>query len=75
MTGPRSSTIVTKERGQVLRLPKAIAFPDDMHRVVIIELGRSRLIVPAAERRDELLLNGPRSTDDFLFDRDRPGGA
>jgi antitoxin VapB len=72
MTGPRSSTIVTNKHGQILRLPKAVAFPDDVRRADILELGRSRLVVPAAEQWDEVFLNGPRVTDDFLADRHQP---
>jgi antitoxin VapB len=73
MSGPESSTIVTNKRGQVLRLPKAVAFPEDVRRVEIIKLGRSRLVVPAGERWDDFFLDGPQVSEDFLADRDRPG--
>jgi antitoxin VapB len=72
MTRPTSSTIFTSNRSQAVRLPKAVAFPDDVHRVEILRLGRSRLVVPAGERWDDLFLNGPRATDDFLAERDQP---
>jgi antitoxin VapB len=43
-----SSTVFISNRGQAVRLPKAVAFPEDMHQVDILRLGRSRLIVPRA---------------------------
>ncbi len=73
MTGPESSTFVTNKRGQVLRLPKAVAFPEDVRRVEIIKLGRSRLVVPVGERWDDFFLHGPHVSEDFWADRDQPG--
>jgi antitoxin VapB len=69
MTRRKASTISASKRGQVLRLPKAVAFPDDVRRVEILKLGRSRLIVPAGERWDDFFLNGPHATEDFFSDQ------
>ena len=67
-----SSTVFTSNRSQAVRLPKAVAFPDDVHQVDILKIGRSRVIVPKGRRRDDLFLHGPRASDDFLTEREQP---
>ncbi|MFG1193140.1 MULTISPECIES: type II toxin-antitoxin system VapB family antitoxin [Xanthobacter] len=67
-----SSTVFTSNRSQAVRLPKAIAFPDDVHQVDIFKVGRSRVIVPRGQRWDDLFLNGPRANTDFMADREQP---
>ena len=66
------STVFTSNRSQAVRLPKAVAFPDDVHQVEILKIGRSRVIVPRGERWDDLFLNGPRLRDDFMNEREQP---
>lgn len=66
------STVFTSNRSQAVRLPKAVAFPDDVHHVDILKIGRSRIIVPQGKRWDDLFLNGPRAGDDFLAERGQP---
>ena len=65
------STVFTSNRSQAVRLPKAVAFPAEVHQVEIIKIGHSRLIVPAGRRWDDLFLNGPRATEDFMRERDQ----
>jgi antitoxin VapB len=67
-----SSTVFTSNRSQAVRLPKAVAFPDDVHQVDILKVGRSRVIVPRGKRWDDLFLHGPRVSDDFLAGRVQP---
>lgn len=67
-----NSTVFTSNRSQAVRLPKAVAFPDDVHQVDILKIGRSRVIVPQGQRWDDLFLNGPRVDDDFLCERLQP---
>ena len=67
-----SSTVFTTNRSQAVRLPKAVAFPDDVHQVDILKVGRSRLIVPTGKRWDDLFASGPRATKDFLTKRRQP---
>jgi len=45
-----SSTVFTTNRSQAVRLPKAVAFPDDVHHVDIFKIGRNRVIVPRGNR-------------------------
>lgn len=67
-----SSTVFTSNRSQAVRLPKAVAFPEDVHQVDILKIGRSRVIVPKGKRWDDLFLTGPRVTEDFLSAREQP---
>lgn len=67
-----SSTVFTSNRGQAVRLPKAVAFPDGVHRVDILKIGRSRVIVPHGRRWDDLFQSGPRLSDDFAAEREQP---
>jgi antitoxin VapB len=43
------STVFRTNRGQAVRLPKSVAFPDDVHRVEIVKRGHSRLISPVGD--------------------------
>ena len=67
-----SSTVFTSNRSQAVRLPKAVAFPEDVHQVDILKIGRGRLIVPQGKRWDDLFQNGPRASDDFMQEREQP---
>ena len=67
-----SSTVFTSNRSQAVRLPKAVAFPSDVHQVDILKIGRSRMIVPRGKRWDDLFLQGPRVSGDFMDDREQP---
>ena len=69
------STVFTSNRSQAVRLPKAVAFPADVHQVEIVRIGHSRLITPVGRRWDDLFLNGPRATDDFMNERSQPAAA
>ena len=66
-----NSTVFTTNRSQAVRLPKAVAFPDDVHEVEILKIGHSRLIVPRGKRWDDFF-DGPRASDDFLTEREQP---
>ena len=66
------SRVFTSNRGQVVRLPKAVAFPAGVHRVEIIKLGSSRVISPLGMRWDDLFENGPRASEDFMSEREQP---
>nr|WP_314087787.1 type II toxin-antitoxin system VapB family antitoxin [uncultured Shinella sp.] len=67
-----NSTVFISNRSQAVRLPKAVAFPAEVHQVDILKIGRSRVIVPQGQRWDDLFLNGPRVSDDFLSERVQP---
>jgi antitoxin VapB len=67
-----SSTVFTSNRSQAVRLPKAVAFPDDVHHVDILKIGRSRVIVPRGKRWDDFFDRGHRVSDDFMEERQQP---
>ncbi|MDX3973109.1 type II toxin-antitoxin system VapB family antitoxin [Shinella sp.] len=67
-----SSTVFTSNRSQAVRLPKALAFPEHVHQVDVLKIGRSRVIVPQGQRWDDLFANGPRVSDDFMNEREQP---
>jgi tRNA(fMet)-specific endonuclease VapC len=54
-----SSTAFTGNRSQAVRLSKAVAFPENVHRVEILGLGEGRLVVSEGERWDDFFLTGP----------------
>ncbi|MGO4285881.1 type II toxin-antitoxin system VapB family antitoxin [Bosea sp. TAB14] len=67
-----SSTVFTSNRSQAVRLPKAVAFPENVHQVDILKIGRSRLVVPKGKRWDDLFENGPRVSEDFMSEHKQP---
>lgn len=66
------STVFKTNRSQAVRLPKAVAFPADVHEVEIIKIGVGRLVVPVGRRWDDLFENGPRASPDFMNERIQP---
>jgi antitoxin VapB len=67
-----SSTVFTTNRSQAVRLPKAVAFPEGVHEVDILKIGRSRVIVPKGRRWDDLFQSGPKASGDFMTEREQP---
>ena len=62
--------VFQSNRSQAIRLPKAVAWPDDVKRVDIVALGRTRIIAPAGEIWDSWF-EGAEATSDFLNERDQ----
>ncbi|MDQ0474605.1 type II toxin-antitoxin system VapB family antitoxin [Labrys wisconsinensis] len=67
-----SSTVFISNRSQAVRLPKAVAFPDDVRQVDILKIGRRRVIVPQGKRWDDFFLGGPTASEDFMVEREQP---
>ena len=44
---------------QAVRLPKAVAFPDDVEQVEVMVVGEARLIVPKGRRWSTYFADGP----------------
>jgi antitoxin VapB len=68
------STVFTSNRGQAVWLPKAVAFPDDVHEVDIIKIGSNRIIAPQGKRWDDLFEHGPRASEDLMREQAQPEG-
>lgn len=47
------TTVFRNNRTQAVRLPKAVALPDDVAEVEIRKVGRSRVITPVGSSWDE----------------------
>lgn len=58
-------------RSQAVRLPKAVALPEDVKKVEIIAIGRTRIITPAGESWDSWF-DGENVSADFMDIRDQP---
>lgn len=65
------TTVFKSNRSQAVRLPKAVALPDDVKKVDVVAVGRTRIITPAGEAWDSWF-DGPRVTTDFMVERDQP---
>lgn len=65
------SKIFTSNRSQAVRLPKALAFPDDVQDVEILKIGHSRLVAPLGRRWDDFF-DAPPTSEDFLSERHQP---
>jgi antitoxin VapB len=63
--------VFQSNRSQAVRLPKAVALPEDVKRVDIVVVGRTRIIAPAGEAWDSWF-DGEGATEDFLSARDQP---
>ena len=64
--------VFQSNRSQAIRLPKAVALPDDVKRVDIVAVGRTRIIAPAGEIWDSWF-ESEAATDDYMTDRNQPG--
>jgi antitoxin VapB len=65
------TTIFKSNRSQAVRLPKAVALPEDVKRVEIIAIGRARIITPVGETWDSWF-DGPNVSPDFMTEREQP---
>ncbi|EJI85162.1 putative post-segregational killing toxin [Alishewanella aestuarii B11] len=65
------AAVFKSNKSQAIRLPKAVALPDDVSRVEVVVLGRSRLITPAGESWQSWF-DGPTVSEDFMQQREQP---
>ena len=63
--------IFKSNRSQAIRLPKAVALPDDVKRVDVVAVGRTRIIAPAGEAWDSWF-DGSDVSADFMAEREQP---
>lgn len=59
------TTVFISNRSQVIRLPNALALPQNIKRVEVIAVGQARIIVPAGTSWD-LWFDGEQVSDDFM---------
>ena len=65
------TTVFLSNRSQAVRLPKAVALPEDVKTVEIIAIGRTRIITTAGESWDSWF-DGENVSADFMDIRDQP---
>jgi len=63
--------VFQSNRSQAVRLPKAVALPDDVKRVDVVVVGRARVITPVGESWDSWF-DGEGVTADFMTEREQP---
>lgn len=63
--------VFQRNRSQVVRLPEAVSLPDDVNRVDVVALGRTRIITPADESWDSWF-ESEGVTADFMTEREQP---
>ena len=64
------SRVFKTNRSQAVRIPKAVAFPEDVTEVEIVRTGNRLVITPVGKNWADYFENGPFATDDFMADRD-----
>lgn len=65
------AAVFQSNRSQAIRLPKAVALPQDVKRVDVVVLGRTRIITPVGESWDSWF-DGEGVTPDFMVQREQP---
>ncbi|GLK47128.1 antitoxin [Brevundimonas intermedia] len=71
MSAPLKATVFKSNRSQAVRLPKAVAFPDDVKELRVIKEGKSLRLVPVDALWDDFL-DQPGISDSDWPDRDQP---
>lgn len=67
----KQGAVFRSNRSQAVRLPKAVALPDDVKRVDVVAVGRARILTPAGEAWDSWF-EGEGVTADFMREREQP---
>ena len=63
--------VFQSNRSQAVRLPKAVALPEDVKRVDVVAVGRTRILTPAGESWDSWF-DGEDVSADFMAEREQP---
>jgi len=64
-------SVFQSNRSQAIRLPKAVALPEEVKRVDVVAVGRTRIISPAGESWDSWF-DGADVSADFMSEREQP---
>lgn len=64
-------SVFKSNRSQAVRLPKSVAFPDNVTKVDVIVLGNARLLAPAGEAW-VTWFDSPGVSEDFMVERGQP---
>ncbi|TVS19640.1 MAG: antitoxin [Gammaproteobacteria bacterium] len=64
-------SVFKSNKSQAVRLPKRVAYPEEVTHVDIVADGRARIITPAGESWDTWFESEPVS-EDFMTERHQP---
>ena len=62
-------SIFVNNKTQAVRLPVDARFDDSVKRVMILKLGKERILSPIENTRDSFFLSDDKVSDDFLAER------
>ena len=65
------AAVFKSNKSQAVRLPKSVAVPEDVKRVDVVAIGKTRIITPEGTSWDEWFA-GEAVSDDFMVERDQP---
>ena len=65
------ASVFKSNKSQAVRLPKSVALPDDVKRVDVVAVGKTRIITPEGTSWEEWF-DGASVTDDFMSEREQP---
>lgn len=66
-----TTSLFKSNKTQAIRLPKSVAFPDDVKEVEIMAVGATRIICPVGHRWDDFFASPHTASPDFLVERDQ----
>jgi antitoxin VapB len=66
------STVFKNNKTQAIRVPKALAFPDDVREVEIKRDGENLIVIPIRSNSWAEFFALPRIDNDFLKNREQP---
>jgi antitoxin VapB len=64
-------SVFKSNRSQAIRIPKSVALPEDVKKVDIVAIGRTRIISPAGGSWDAWF-DGDSVSEDFMVHREQP---
>ncbi len=65
------ASVFKSNKSQAVRLPKSVALPEDVKRVDVVVVGKTRIITPEGTSWDEWF-DGEQVSNDFMAQRDQP---
>ena len=65
------STLFILNKSQAIRIPKKIAFPNDVETVRVVRLGNSIILTPTNESWNSWF-EGPGVSEDYMTHREQP---
>lgn len=68
----KRTSVFRNNRSQAVRLPKELAFPDDVRQVEVTRVGAALLLTPVGQRWDDFFSDVPLVSTDYMSERHQP---